>query len=589
MNKLKSFLERQIEFLKKDYIFIITVFILIIAYSQVLRYSIGAISIILTGFILYLCFRNLASFLDKKLSVNKKTLIQKVILIFIIVLLFIGGALLYFENLDADPDTSLSWSRAFYTDEGFKAGNAVNKYLNDEWLTQSHNNILAYPLMYFILYGFFKVFGMSLLIGRLPVTILSVLIIITLIIFLIKRYGLNNKDTLKHILLLLFLIIFNYYFYIYSRIIFVDLPMASLGFFGLLLFYFANKSDNVIKKYILFIFVAIFFTLSYLAKNSGIIFIIGIIFIFIIKLIIERKINKKLLIGTVVTILLTIAFIYISFEYINNMLDNHITQQLHESISGRIDNITQKGNTGVIANIITNYLNFFDNPLIERYLILILISIFNIILILIQGFKHKKINFIDTIFIALTISAYGTICFFDYQPPRYFTIFIIPMVYFLATLPKNILKLDIVNRKELYKDILKYSFFTFFVIFFILQQAYEVAVITKEFSNPDYTIKKTAEKIKEDIKKDKNRNTSLDNVYVCSLKEDPIAGVFSLENHLNFVHEYRKDEENRCKNQYIIYKSNVKSVKPIGTYTFLGERKYLYKEEEFRKSYFDKK
>ena len=75
--------------------------------------------------------------------------------------------------LGADPDDRITWSQAFYNDEGRYAGNAIKKYLEGNWLCDTFNMILVTPVMPVIYYCFFKLCGMSLAAARLPCVLFS--------------------------------------------------------------------------------------------------------------------------------------------------------------------------------------------------------------------------------------------------------------------------------------------------------------------------------------------------------------------------------------------------------------------------------
>ena len=112
---------------------------------------------------------------------------NKNVFVVIICIIVIFMIISRFYKLDADPDTTLSLSRVFYTDEGLNSCNAVSKYLTGSWICDDHNHILLMPIMSLIHNVTFKLLGLSLISARIPVALFSLIIIAIIIIFVFTR------------------------------------------------------------------------------------------------------------------------------------------------------------------------------------------------------------------------------------------------------------------------------------------------------------------------------------------------------------------------------------------------------------------
>ena len=213
---------------------------------------------------------------------------REFLLIVLIVLFSTAIILSRIYNLEADPDTSLTWSQVFYTDEGWKCGNALNLYQRGEWLIEEgKNDGLVLPVMPVIQYGFFKILGLSLFSARLPVVLFSLLAIALLGYFVTR--DLPRNKILPTLFLLLFLAGTNYYFYSYSRLGLLEVPMFGVGLLCFLCSYLAMTRGNSSESWGLYLAAGLLLSVSYLTKYLGAIFALALVFSLIVQIIFCRE------------------------------------------------------------------------------------------------------------------------------------------------------------------------------------------------------------------------------------------------------------------------------------------------------------
>lgn len=135
-------------------------------------------------------------------------------------------------HLDADPPTNMGGSAGYFVDEGGWVYNARNKVLFGTWELDNYNKMYLAPVMNFLYYLSFMLFGTGYIQARIVSVILSFLIFFTLF-FTIK--GSFSKSTA---FLTVLLLTFNYLFIVFSRI---THPRMGMMFFMALSFLFFHK------------------------------------------------------------------------------------------------------------------------------------------------------------------------------------------------------------------------------------------------------------------------------------------------------------------------------------------------------------
>ena len=368
-------------------------------------------------------------------SVKKldRKIIIRILLIFMIILSLLFIMITRFTNIEADPDVSISKLKgAYVTDEGWKSGNSINKYLSNNWMCNDKNDILLWPVMPILEYVCFKIFGLSLFSLRLPSVILSTLLIILLGLFI---YVTNSKDNLNKKLLILIVYLLlagtNYYLYIQGRIAFFDIPMSTIGLASLLILYKAIRAKTLKKKYIYYAIHGFVIAICVCVKTTGLIFFLSpIISLFIMNII--NKSNEKynvrgLIISFIVMVFVTISILFI----VNYKITNDIfTIPLRYIFN---PNAVHSGQLHPLS-MIKNYLRFFTNNIIMNNLALFLMMLISILIVLYKSIRKRNIEISDSIMLSLTISSFLFLGFFTPQAERYFVVLLIPMLYFIPKL-----------------------------------------------------------------------------------------------------------------------------------------------------------
>ena len=179
-----------------------------------------------------------------------------------------------FYHLDADPDTTLSLSRVFYTDEGLNSCNAISNYLTGSWICDDHNHFLLMPVMSFVQYFVFSIFGMSLFTARLAVVFFSLLVVLIACAFIRdgEKDGQFGEKGGGVLLLALLLLATNFYYFNYSRLALLDLPMLGFGITSYYCAYKAFAGDGFVKKIAMYTVSGLLLAISFLTKPSAALF-----------------------------------------------------------------------------------------------------------------------------------------------------------------------------------------------------------------------------------------------------------------------------------------------------------------------------
>src|ERR1035437_9666151 len=221
----------------------------------------------------------------------------------VLIILFGISIIFYrFSNLNADL-TGESFSNIpclWIGDEAWNSGNAIHKYLTNEWMCNYYNHIIISPIMPLIQYYFFNLFGLSTITVRMPSVVISLLLIFVGILFFNIKFNTGNDKTLKYIVLFiyLFLIGTNKDFYIFSKLAFIDIPMIFFGTLSLFAISLALKVKKYRNKIILSSLSGISLALSILTKASGIqfVFIFALFTLFYFFIFNDQKRSNILLI-----------------------------------------------------------------------------------------------------------------------------------------------------------------------------------------------------------------------------------------------------------------------------------------------------
>ncbi|TSA23973.1 hypothetical protein D4R71_07710 [bacterium] len=472
-------------------------------------------------------------------ELNRK-LIIRILLIFLIILSLIAIMISRFSCIEADPDVSISKLKgAYITDEGWKSGNSINKYLSNNWMCNDKNDILLWPVMPILEYVSFKIFGLSLFSLRLPSVILSTLLIILLGYFI---YMTNSKDNINKKLLILIVYLLlagtNYYLYIQGRIAFFDIPMSTIGLASLLILYKAIRTKTLKKKYIYYVIHGFVIAICVCIKTTGLIFFLTPIVSLLIMNIINKS-NEKynvrgFIISFIVMVCATISILFIvnykitgdiftiPAKYIFNPEAVH-SSQLHPLL------------------IIKNYLRFFTNNIIINNLALFLLMLISILITFNESMRKGIIEVSDSIMLSLTISSFLFLGFFTPQAERYFVVLLIPMLYFIPKLIQYAIHISDKYRIHWSKErITLKSLVGVLILLIMFSNIWNIWKMEDYLRNKKYSLLNTALLIKQDIDSDVKRRGKVSPYVMVGMTTSTLAVI----NNIPFTYHLDNTSEN---------------------------------------------
>jgi len=469
-------------------------------------------------------------------------MLVRILLIAAVVVLLVFIILTRFSDINADPDVSISLLKAVYSnDEGWKSGNAINKFLSNRWMCNDYNDILIWPVMPMLEYVSFKIFGLSLFSLRFPSVVLSTLLILLLGIYIF--YNCQVLDINKKLIILIVYLILagtNYYLFIHGRIAFFDIPMSTFGFMSLLALDRALRSEEYKRKYVYFILYGILVGLSVAVKTTGLIFFITGFMILILRIIIGRSDEKYNVMGFIFSFIVMICItLFLLFLINKGITGSYFTTPWKYIFAPGIVCADQLHPIIVVRN----YLRFFTNNLILKNAALFLIGIVGLILILNNSLLHKKIRISDEIMIALAISSFLFLGFFTPQAERYFVVLLIPLFYFISQFIQYFFLISEQNLFIRKQPILRHS--VLFLIFLVLfSNAWNMWKMEDYLKEKHFSLQETALAIRKDIEDDANWHSIRTPHTMVGRKSSTLAVI----NHLFFTYH----PEDETKNYYRI-------------------------------------
>ncbi|MBN2018284.1 MAG: glycosyltransferase family 39 protein [Candidatus Cloacimonetes bacterium] len=466
---------------------------------------------------------------------------------FVLILLIFLGILFSiatrFIAIEADPDVSISKLQgAYVTDEGWKSGNAINKIISNKWLCNDKNDMLLWPVMPLIVYTSFRIFGLSLFSLRLPFVLFSIVLLFLIAITLL--YSLREKKSntfLITILLYVFLAATSYFLFIQGRIAFFDIPMFVFGMFGLIILYHALKETKTKRKYLLFAIHGVSIGICLCVKTTGLIFFISsIVSVLFLKIFNEsnNRANIKGLILFFITTIFTLLLILLTTNKI-------ITGSFFSMPLRYIINVETVNNSQFNPLLIMkNYMRFFTNNVLIYNSALFLIMLVSIIIIIQKSIIVRKILLIDLIMLSLTISSFLFLGYFTPQAERYFTILLIPMLYFV---PKIFLVMKDYFHSNSNIDINPKSILIVFILI-VLSNTWNIWKMGNFLCHRNFTLKNSALSIQKDIEADINEKYVEYTNCMFGMPSSILAAI----NHLPFVYH----QEDNSGNYYITNEPN---------------------------------
>lgn len=422
--------------------------------------------------------------------------VNKSILIFILIISSLSF-IIRFHRISADPDTSVTWSGAFFTDEGFYSTNAVKKILTGHFICDHFNHILVMPVMSFLQYYCLEYFGLSLFSIRFPSLLLSTLTILLFIIFIILSYRKKHEDLKVILPVSVFIFCTNYIYLIYSRVAFWDIPMFTFGFISLIFLFLALKSNKIIMKQIFYILSGLFLSISVLTKTTGGFFYIIVVLIFVFQILDNKFNNRKILkiadiYGILLLLIVSLVVIILTILFLKNKSGEHFINIFRILVRGKI---TLDHLKPII--ILKNYSNLFLVPFIWKNIPLFILTLLSIWLIIYKFIKKRVINLIDTFFISILLATILFFGFFGYAPSRYLVVLTIPVSYFIG--------IFLIRLKEYFIDsgkliiCSKKHIFSIILIAIIILNGWNIIKTIHYFFNLRFSINDLGEKVSDDI------------------------------------------------------------------------------------------
>lgn len=310
---------------------------------------------------------------------------KKAILVLFLLFVALGLRLLHPK---ADPPSSLSWSGALLSDEGYWCHNAANKVLFDKWETDNFNPYLVSPVFTLFEYASFKTGGVDLIHVRLPNIIFGTLSI--LILYLI------TQDWLAAILLTL-----NYIFVMYNRMALLE---TTVIFFLLLSLLTWQKEKFTLS--------GVFLAVSILTKVTASFFI----FVLLLQILFFEEKKKKplrFLLGLALVILpFILVFVIPSYSGWKEIQTIHVAKKFTHPLL----------HFKSLALFFTTHFGLVKIPFLYLLAFLGSLQVFSRVLTKREIFTRSE----TIVFLWLLIGALF-LGFFPYQPPRYLLLIIPPM------------------------------------------------------------------------------------------------------------------------------------------------------------------
>ncbi len=384
----------------------------------------------------------------------------------------------------SDPDLSLTWSRGvFLTDELYHGGNALKAALSGRWLLSDFNYIFMDPLMPLLQRAAYMVGGVSLLAARLPAVILNMAMAFLVALMVYER---SPRHKVLSSSIAVFLISTNYYFFIYGRLALIDLPMAALG---LISFYFylqalAGSRALYLRRFALS---GIFLYLSLLMKASAVNFILAYL-IFTLLTAALRRIDRKTVLRTGIIVLTAALAHYATLRLIRLVL-------AAEQFSLRSDTLIRYKMPHGVGHLLRLYLTSLGNGFVLHNWALLILALFVLGAILLQIRRGRKPLNTDLLFVSLFVSTFVFHGFFNYHPARYYIILLIPVVWFVATIPWRIEDRKLSRTKE--KLIL-----TVALALIVAANSWNLYRYAGHLAQPQYTFVATAKAVGRAIQQD---------------------------------------------------------------------------------------
>jgi hypothetical protein len=269
--------------------------------------------------------------------------------------------------------------------------------------------------------------------------------------------------------------------------------MMAFGIAALIFFLKGLESQKKWLSWVYILTCGVLLGISVLAKTNGLIFALTIFLYFIFNWIIEKR-KPKIQLYIVIFPIAAILIIGIPL-IIKKSIDPATSIPTKYVFNSNI--FFLKG--FLPTTFIKNYLRLFTNPLILNNIGLFLLSIFSMLIVFSDYLVTKRISNLNKIFFAFFLSSFLVLGFFIAQASRYFIILLVPMIFFVATLPINFLNFINKNFKNIHRvPLIKHSGFII-ISFVVLANVWNIWKLEDYIKNYNYSYVSAARDIQKKV------------------------------------------------------------------------------------------
>lgn len=346
---------------------------------------------------------------------------RKHIFPYLLALLFIGLIALRVIHISADPPIHLSWSGGLFFDEGALAHNARNKVLFGAWKFDEWNDFYYSPLLTYVKWLVFRVFGVGIAQLRIVPIMFSGLTLWTLYVTLKLSFPLSTT------VLSLILLGVNYLYVMYSRIGLTETPLLFFMMFTCYFWQVGLQASRTSHKHWLMFGAGVSCFSVYIFKALAVYFLpVPLVALLLLILFSKQKHRQKELLflsGTFLAGMLMTAGIWYVLFYAPNYHEIHQAGEYVKMLS-------------FPTSLSQFWENILRNPLVMIFqrtpVVFVMSWLYLIYLFSLLWTDRATIQPLD-LFMALWFLAHVTFFFgYAYRPTRYYLPIIPPMVVLAA-------------------------------------------------------------------------------------------------------------------------------------------------------------
>ncbi|RMF94934.1 MAG: hypothetical protein D6734_06655 [Candidatus Schekmanbacteria bacterium] len=375
---------------------------------------------------------------------------------FVIVLLIaiaIFFIFLRFIHLKADFPSSITWSSALYTDEGWYSSGAISYVLSGNWYRKGDfNPAINMPLFHLIQFVVFSLLGKSLFSAR--ITGVFFFILLTILATLLAYRYVDKKGAF----FTAFFLSINYILFSYSRLSLLEITMVSF----VLLSLFTVSSFRGSNDFLVITVSSLILFLAQLVKATAFFAIPLLIYISLMR---SERWRKKFLFTLTI-----LSSFFISTVFYNIYVRSIYPEDFSYFKTINVDERMLTDGFSVCKNF---YQSLLAGRLIEPFIYIIVMIICFIAFLSSEEFRRNKIVILSLLWIA---SYSGVLAFSKYHPPRYFLPLAVPIAFLFGIVISFIWR----------KSSRKYAIFVslLVVVYLLFFDGYK---IVKYITNPHYS------------------------------------------------------------------------------------------------------